>query len=496
MNEELRFLSIAAAGAAMRRGAFSPLDLVQAHLAAIEEQNDRLGAYLTVTADRALQTASACRLATPLAGIPFGVKDNIDTAGIRTTSASRLLADNVPDRDADVVAALDRADAALLGKLNTYEFGTGTGAVYPDLDFPIARNPWDHQRFSGGSSTGAGVAVAAGLAMFAIGTDTGGSVRLPAAACGVVGLKPTFGAISRLGMQPNCRSLDHVGVLARTVDDVATVFGAIRGSAATAPSPPTLRVGIIERFHEYHVECDADIVRGLRQAADIFRALGATVIPLDLPYNVLDYRACSRILNVSECFAIHERSFNERRMEMGAALRDKLLAGSLMSASDYIRGVRWRSLLATAVDRLFDHCDIVLCLGAPTVAPPLSDIRRVTAFTTSSAMAVFNVSGHPALSICCGLDPAGMPLNVQLAAPVHAEDRLLSAAKRFETARGLLAAPSCSGSARTTPSPPVQPPGEAAAKIEQRAANDAAVARMPRYLAETVELSCAFAIPR
>ena len=183
MNEDIRFLSISKAHEAMRKGDFSAREFLQAHRNAIDALNEVLGAYLTITDFHATEVASRVPSNSQLAGIPFGVKDNIDTASIRTTSASRLLIDNVPTHDADVVAKLDLAGAPLLGKLNTYEFGTGTGAVYPDLAFPLARNPWDQNRFSGGSSTGAGVAVAAGLAMFAVGTDTGGSVRLPAAAC-------------------------------------------------------------------------------------------------------------------------------------------------------------------------------------------------------------------------------------------------------------------------------------------------------------------------
>ena len=498
MNEDLRFLSIEQAREAMRKGDFTACELVKAHLVAIEEFNGALGAYLTIAEFRAIQVASRVQLNSPLAGIPFGVKDNIDTASIRTTSASRLLLENFPDRDSDVVALLDRAGAPLLGKLNTYEFGTGTGAVYPDLAFPIARNPWDQTRFSGGSSTGAGVAVAAGLAMFAIGTDTGGSVRLPAAACGVVGLKPTFGSISRIGMQPNCHSLDHVGVLARNISDVETVFNTVRSTPrnvlASGAKSNRLRVGFIGRFHHQDVVCDREITMALEAAAVAFRDLGAEVINLDLPFGVLDYRACSRILNVSECFSIHEQSFIEKRADMGAALRDKLLAGSQITASDYIRAVRWRGILARAVNDLFDHCDVLLCLGAPMVAPLLSDIEQVTAFTTQSAMAVFNVSGHPALSICSGFSKSGMPLNMQLAARYHSEDVLLSAGRLYEQATSHFFAPRIEkyGPANTLTFS--APHLESTARIQQKQANDAAVARMPRYLPPVVDLSSVFSL--
>lgn len=489
MTENVRLLDIDDAHHAIRLGALSGTALTAFYLSTIERYNPVLNAFLTVDVGHALAQAERRGAGLPLCGMPYAAKDNIDTAGIRTTAASRLLLNNVPSENAEVIARADAAGAVLLGKLNTYEFGTGTGAVYPDLSFPVARNPWDTARFGGGSSTGAGVAVAAGLTMFAIGTDTGGSVRLPAAACGVVGLKPTFGSISTAGMQPNCPSLDHVGPLTRTVADAERVFAALRrrdrGQAVRSVPNGRLRVGFVRRFHEQDVSCEPDIAQGLDDAAAIFGEAGAELVELSLPYGVLDFRACSRLLNVSECFSIHQRVHDEHLDEIGAALRDKLFAGAQLLAADYVRARRWRVLLAVAVDALFERCDVLLCLGTPLLPPLLSDVEGVTAYTTQSAMAVFNVSGHPAMSICPGLSDGGLPLNIQLAARYHDEAALFRAAAIVEHAAGRFSPRlddlECGADiAIATPLSAEQ------SRERQREANEAALRLMPRYLPEVL----------
>jgi aspartyl-tRNA(Asn)/glutamyl-tRNA(Gln) amidotransferase subunit A len=489
MSSDRNLLDIEEARKALGQGALSGSALTARCLSAIDRYNPVLNAFITVSGDQALVQAEQHDVDLPLSGMPYAVKDNIDTAGIRTTAASRLLLENVPGENAEVIASANGAGAILLGKLNTYEFGTGTGAVYPDLAFPVARNPWDTARFSGGSSTGAGVAVAAGLAMFAIGTDTGGSVRLPAAACGVVGLKPTFGAISTVGMQPNCPSLDHVGPLTRSVADARTVFAALRRrdrEAQTRSSPGgKLRVGYVRRFHEQDVTCAPEIAQGLEDAATMFRDAGAELVELSLPYGVLDYRACSRLLNVSECFSIHQRVHDEHLDVIGAALRDKLFAGSQISVADYIRARRWRSILAAAVDALFQHCDVLLCLGTPMLPPLLANADQVTAYTTQSAMAVFNVSGHPALSMCPGLSSGGLPLNIQLAARYHDEASLFAAAGVIEQAAGRFSPPLERLVAETEVAIATPLPADRS-RERQREANEAALRLMPRYLPETL----------
>ncbi|WP_108659948.1 amidase [Acuticoccus kandeliae] len=481
MSDDLLFLSIDDTRATINRGEVTPAALLAAHLDAIARHNPTLNAFLTVTPERAEADLAAARPDAPLGAIPFAVKDNIDTAGIRTTAASRLLADNVPARDAAVVTALGAAGGVLLGKLNTYEFGTGSGAVYDDLAVPVARNPFDPSRFSGGSTTGGGVAVAAGLAKFAIGTDTGGSVRLPAAACGIVGLKPTLGRIATAGMQPNCPSLDHVGPLARSVADTRRVFAALCRDGGTGGGAERLRVGVLRRFHERDVPCEDDIARGFEDCVAALTDAGLTPIEIDLTHGVLDFRACSRVLNVGECYSIHRRTFEEDRERIGAALRDKLIAGSMISADAYIRALRWRRALAAEVDALFHDCEIVLSMGTPMVAPPLSDVDRVIAFTGQSAMAVYNVSGHPALVLSPGLDRNGMPLNIQLAAGYGREALLLDVAERLEAVLGTTPRPDPrrygdGGALKIT-----EPLTHAESVAVQTKANEAAIARMPAY---------------
>ena len=236
MTTELHFLTIGDAARLIVARRLSPVDLVEVFLERIVAVDSELHSYITVVTDHARDAARAAereitagRYRGPLHGIPYGLKDNFNTRGIRTTAASRLMLDFVPDEDATLHARLQSVGAILLGKLNTWEAGTGTGEIQSDLPFPLACNPWDHNRFPGGSSTGPGVAVAAGMAMAALGSDTGGSVRIPAAACGLVGLKPTYGRLSRAGILPNSFSLDHPGTLTWTVEDAAILLQALAG---------------------------------------------------------------------------------------------------------------------------------------------------------------------------------------------------------------------------------------------------------------------------
>ncbi|MBL8702703.1 MAG: amidase [Alphaproteobacteria bacterium] len=453
----LHFLTVAEAGRLIRARRLSPVELVDAHLDRIARVDPRIHSYITVLADRARAAARDTEAAImrgdwrgPLHGIPYGLKDNFYTRGIRTTAASRLMLDHVPDVDATAHARLRDAGAILLGKLNTYEYGTGTGAVHFDLPFEPARNPWDTTRFTGGSSTGPGAAVAAGTAMAALGSDTGGSVRLPAAGCGVVGLKPTYGRVSRAGVQPNCWTQDHIGPLAWTVEDAAILLQVIAGHDAADPACADrpvpdfsaglgqgvagLRLGVIRRFHTRDVAGEPAIVAGFEAAIDVFRRLGATIVELELDAGLNDFRACSRVVNAAESYSIHERDFVERHAEMGRALRDKMMGGALLRAADYLRAMRWRRELAASLDDAISACDAVVCCGATRIAPRFEDGEAVVAFTGQSAMAAFNLSGHPALSLCNGFSPEGLPLNLQIAGRFWDEATVLRVAAAYERA--------------------------------------------------------------
>ena len=457
MTRALHFLTIAEAGRLIRARELSPVELVEAFLRRIDQVDAQIHSYITIVAEPARAAALQAEAEImaggwrgPLHGIPYGLKDNFFTRGIRTTAASRLMLDHVPEVDATVHARLRDAGAILLGKLNTYEYGTGTGAVHFDLPFEPARNPWDVARFTGGSSTGPGAAVAAGTAMAALGSDTGGSVRLPAAGCGVVGLKPTYGRVSRAGVQPNCYTQDHIGPLTWTVEDAALMLQAIAGFDAADPACADLevpdftaglgagvaglRIGVIRRFHLRDIAAESAIVAGFDAAVDIFRGLGANIVELEIEAGLEDFRACSRIINSSESYSIHERDFHERHAEMGRALRDKMMSGVFIRAADYLRAMRWRRELAAALDHVIASCDAVLCCGATRVAPRFDDQEGVVAFTAQSAMAAFNLSGHPALSICNGFTSEGLPLNMQIAGRFWDEAMVLRVAAAYECA--------------------------------------------------------------
>jgi len=457
VTAELCHLSVRGASQLIRDRKVSPVEIVEAFLDRISLCDPAIFSYITVVAEEARAAARHAeveimqgRWRGPLHGLPYGLKDNFYTAGIRTTAASRLLLDFVPDVDATAHRKLEDAGAILLGKLNTYEYGTGTGAVHFDLPFPAARNPWNTAHFTGGSSTGAGAAVAAGTAMFALGTDTGGSVRLPASGCGVAGLKPTYGRVSRAGIQPNCWTLDHVGPLAWSVDDLAAILQAIAGwdpkdpasadkalpnySIALGQDLRGVRIGVVRRFHEQDVSSAPEVATAFDKALDALRGTGAELVELDLEFSLQDFRNCSRVINVSESFSIHEREFHEQHAKMGRALREKMSAGLFVRAADYLRAQRWRRELAIGVDELFASCDVVVCAGSPHPAPRFDDEEAVVRFTTESAMAVFNISGHPALAVCSGFSQSGMPLNVQFAARHWEEPTLLRVGSAFERA--------------------------------------------------------------
>ncbi len=453
----LYHLTISEAGRLIAAHKLSPVELVDALLARIDSVDEDLHSYITVVAEEARVTARvaekeimAGRHRGPLHGIPYGLKDNFNTKGIRTTAASRLMLDFVPDEDATLHARLRSAGAILLGKLNTWEFGTGTGVVQADLPFPLARNPWDNTRFSGGSSTGPGVAVAAGTAIAALGSDTGGSVRIPAAACGLVGFKPTYGRLSRAGILPNSFSLDHPGTLTWTTADAAILMQPLAGYDVADPSTVDrpvpnfaldlglgikgLRVGVIRRFHQKDVVATPEIIAAIDAALSILVDLGAELVELDLPIALKDYRLCTRIIGSVESLSAHEDDFKERRQLMGRALSDKLMSAHFIGATDYLKAVRWRRELALKTDAAIASCDAVVCAGTLRLTPRIDDVAGMKDYVMGSAMHVFNATGHPALALCIGFDSNGMPLTMQIIGRYFDEKTVLRVAASYEAA--------------------------------------------------------------
>lgn len=439
-------LSASEAGRRIAAGALTSRALTEALLARIAEVDSRVHSYILIATERALQAAAradadlkAGRRRSALHGVPFGVKDNYDVAGLAATAGSRLRLDHVPARDAPVVHDLEAGGAVLLGKLATWEYGTGNGGEYFDLPFPSARNPWDTTRFTGGSSTGAGAGVAAGTASFAMGSDTTGSVRLPAAACGLVGVILPQGRISGDGILPNCYSLDVPGPLTWTVEDAARVLDVLakpKVSYARALSAPIsgLRIGIVRGPLGRFPAPDAPIAAAFEDACRVIERLGARLEDMSLPMPVSECFDVTRLIGPAESAAIHEAELRERPGDMGFALRDKLLAGSLVRAVDYIHAQRQRRLMADAIDTMLRSYDAIVTYGPLHVAPRLGVEPEMTAFTVETCLTPFNLSAHPAMVQCTGYSADGLPLAWQIVANRGEEARALALAAAYEQA--------------------------------------------------------------
>ncbi len=412
--------------AAYRRGTLTPSALVETLLARIDRLDPTLHAFIHLDRDGARAAAAHPQLPRgSLYGIPVGIKDVIDVAGMATTCHSRLRLDHIATKDAPVVAQLRAAGAIIMGKLSTHEFAIGGPSF--DLPFPPARNPWNVDHHPGGSSSGAGAAVAAGLIPLAIGTDTAGSVRNPASACGIVGLKPTLGALSCDGVFPLAWTLDHVGILGRSVDDVELACWALAGAA---PVGDGMRVGLVRHFHETDLPADSAITAALDRVA---AALGATDIVLPaLDHFVL----CNRVILQSEGIALHAEDLRAQPEAFAKRTRSALLPGMFVSAEDYIDALRLRTRLTAAVDAAFADVDILITASSMTPACRIDDDAEIDRTYLLQARSVFNVTGHPALAMMAGLSDSGLPLSVQFAARRGEEATLFRAAARWEAMMG------------------------------------------------------------
>lgn len=441
-------LTIAEASARILRRELSPVDLVEAHLDRIAAVDSKVHTYIHVAAERARAEARQAhdaiaqgRWRGPLHGLPFGVKDNYDAAGMPATGGSKLRIDHVPEQDAELVRRLRDAGAILLGKLATWEYGTGNGGEYFDLPFPPARNPWDTSRFTGGSSTGAGASVAAGTAMFALGSDTTGSVRLPAGATGVVGTIPTPGSLSLAGILPNCYSLDVPGPFTWTVEDNAIVLDAILdGRPAQALSRSIgrdirgMRIAVVRSPGPGFPEPDEPLRRAFDDALRVLADLGVRLEDVALPVPAAECFNVTRLIGPAESAAIHEPELRERPGDMGYALRDKLLAGSMIRAVDYIAAQRRRKAIAIAMAALMRNCDALVTFGTLHTPPRLGVEPEMSAFTVETMLTPFNLAASPAMVQCTGFTAEGLPLHWQIAANPGDEASMLCLAAAFEAA--------------------------------------------------------------
>ena len=451
---ELAYLSLAQASAFIRSKELSPADYTQALLSHIDTHEAKFNAFLRQTPDIALQQAKqaeanieAGNWRGPLHGIPYGLKDIIDVEGVPTTGHSKILADNLARADAFVTQRLKAAGAVLLGKLSTHEFALGGPSF--DLPWPPARNAWNRDYFPGGSSSGSGVALAAGFVPAALGTDTGGSVRNPASMCGIVGMKATYGRVSRRGVLPLAYSLDHIGPMTRTVTDNAMLLGIIAGhdpqdpgSARSAVPDFTadldkgvngLKIGVIRRFYTVDFEADAEMVQSIEDAVQVLAEQGAEIHEID-PGPLVDYTSTNRVILLSEAYAIHEKWLQERPADYGDLTRERLLPGAFFRAVDYVHALRQREVLRHQFNACMASVDVAITASSMDPACPIEDAELCEKHYGRQARAPFNVTGNPALAVPTGFASTGLPLSMQIIGKPFDETTVYRVARAYERA--------------------------------------------------------------
>jgi aspartyl-tRNA(Asn)/glutamyl-tRNA(Gln) amidotransferase subunit A len=450
-SDDLAYAGIRELGRRFRSGALSPVELTTFLLRRIERLEPTLHAFVTVTSDRALADAKAAEAAIargdrrPLLGVPVAYKDLYATRGVRTTAGSALLEDWVPDDDATCVTRLQDAGCVMLGKLITHEFAWGIQT--PGHRFPPARNPWSRDHIPGGSSSGSGAALAAGLCAGALGSDTGGSIRGPAAFSGIVGLKPTYGRCSRAGVVTLSWTLDHTGPMARTVEDCAYQLQALAGhdplDPASSRAPVAdylaalgqpirgLAIGVPSR--EFFLEgTDPEVAAAFEASLATFRSLGADVRDVAIPH--ISDTPLFMVILASEAFAYHERDIRERPWLYGELLRDRLLHGGLYTGAEYVQAMRLRERLRREMRDALRTVDLLATPTMPKPAPTFAGAYDRQAGFPRSNTPPFNLSGLPALALPCGFTGSGLPISLQLAGRPFDEATVLRAGHAYEQA--------------------------------------------------------------
>ena len=453
MPDELAFLTIAEVSRLIEQKKLSPVELTTELIRRTQGIDPQLNTYLLLTAERALDQArqaereiAAGNYRGPMHGVPFGLKDIYSTAGIRTTGHSRICLDTVPTADATTVKKLYEAGAVLTGKLATHEFAHGGPSF--DLPWPPARNPWNREHFTGGSSSGSGAAVAAGLVPAALGSDTGGSIRGPAALCGIVGLKPTYGLVSRHGVYTNSFSFDHAGPMTWTVEDCAIMLQAIAGydakdpASAARPVPDYraaltgdikgLRIGVVRHLHD---DCAVtpEVGTALEQALRVFSLLGATLGEVRLR-PALDYYDVKITIAESELLAVHEHALRTRPGDFGEDFLGRVLPAVLITGRDYIQAHRERRRMLAEMAPVYADYDVLVTATAGGPAPRLETWRTIEFWRRASLTTPFNVTGGPALAQCIGFSSNGLPLSMQIAARPFDDVTVLRVAHAYEKA--------------------------------------------------------------
>ena len=464
-EESLAFATIEELAALFAKKKLSPVDLTEMFLRRVEQRNPALNAFITITAEEALAAArraekqflrprSSSRAGSPLLGIPITLKDNLWTRGIRSTAGSKILRDFVPPEDSTAVRRLLRAGAVLLGKTNLNEFAYGiTGE---NAHYGTAHNPWSLGRMTGGSSAGSGAAIAAGLCVASVGTDTGGSIRVPAAFCGAVGLKPTFGRVSVFGTMPLSPSLDHVGPIARSVADTAILLGLIAGrdplDAASSPQPlddyhgalkkPLRKIRLGRPAQHYWEKLDGEVRRIAEAALRDMEKRGAVVTEVSVPHLKESLEAATEI-SLAEALHVHEAAgyYPARAADYGDEVRQRIESGAKVPAHRYLAGFDVKKQLVQEFDAAFQFVDAIVAPTLPVPAPPIgAESVRVDGGEIATRPAIVghcrpaNFTGLPAISVPCGFTSEGLPVGLQFIGRAFEESTLLRIAHSYEQA--------------------------------------------------------------
>lgn len=446
------FATIAELARLFQSRELSPVEYASSLLQKIEKSQSKLHSFITITPEVALERARKAESlfmrggeTTQMTGIPYGLKDIICTMGIATTGHSKIFENFIPTKDAFVEARLKHAGAVLLGKLATFELAHG-GPSW-DLPWPPAMNPWKEGYLPGNTSSGAGSAVSAGLLPAAVGSDTGGSIRMPAAVCGIVGVKPTYGLVSRSGVLPNTFTFDTCGPMTRTVEDAAIMLQSFADYddddlAANDHSRPDfsgelgeglsgIKIGWVRHWYAQDDNCHEDVPGAVDEAIDVLRHGGAEVEEIELS-SLQTYQDCKTTISITEMFSAYESKFRSRPQHFGKMYRNKVLSGALIRAEDYFQATRQRLWLCRELARAFREFDILATAGWLTVADPANPGKDEAFLRPPNITTPFNIGGQPAMTIPCGFSRDGLPLSLQLAARNFAEPTLFRVGHEFQ----------------------------------------------------------------
>ncbi|MFT5397358.1 MAG: aspartyl-tRNA(Asn)/glutamyl-tRNA(Gln) amidotransferase subunit A [Gammaproteobacteria bacterium] len=437
MNSRLAFASITELAALLASAEISAVELVNCYADRIDKLDPKVKAYISLDLERARSNAgSTTKFENPLTGIPYACKDLFDVAGIATTGGSRVLENNIAESDAIVISRLNQSGAIYLGKNNLHEFAYG--ATGENVVYGTPPNPYDSSRLAGGSSSGSAAAVSHGLCTFALGTDTGGSVRAPAALCGLVGFKPTFGRISTEGVLPYSWTLDHVGSLTRSAADAAIVFDALADQSLHCDkSVDGLRIGIPQQFFYEH--CDAEIITAMNQLKQLLQDAGAELMPVSMP-SMEHTRTVSLTVQMPEALSYHNRYLEEHGELYSQDFRAGLALGQCLLAEQYIRAKRFVESYRREMDRVFDDVDCLLTPATPTIAPKIGSVSvDIDGYLEPAGNAItrytsfFNMTGHPAITFPCAMHSQGLPMGAQLIGKHYQDEALLALTQQIES---------------------------------------------------------------